>query len=353
MKRLDELFKEAVDDGIFPGAVLLVGNSKKIIFQKAYGYRSVKPRKEKNDVTTIYDLASMTKVIATTPAIMKVVEEGKISLYDRVRFFVEGFDTQEKQDIRVWHLLTHTSGLPPYSNAWKRKNGRKELLDAINLTKLENPVGKKYVYSCLNFITLMEIVERVISKSFDDFLKEQVFAPLEMKHTSFTPSKKWLPQIAPTSKRNGKILRGEVDDELAYYLGGVSGNAGLFSTAEDIYKYAKMLLNKGKYKGKKIFSEATISAFTAESFSNGTIRRALGWDMKSYASSCGDLMSEKAYGHTGFTGTSIWIDPIYDVVVILLTNRVNISRRKNLEKIIEFRPRLQNYVLSHFKELTE
>ncbi len=351
MKRLDEIFENAIRNETFPGAVLLVGNSDEIIFQKAYGYRSLKAQREKNDADTIYDLASMTKVIATTPAIMRLVEEGRIRLYDPVRLSIEEFNVEEKRDIRIWHLLTHTSGLPSYSEAWRYANGRKELLRAINSVKPDR-AGRKFVYSCLNFITLMEIIERVTSEKLDVFAKREIFDPIGMNHTAFNPTKDWITKIAPTSERDGNLLRGKVDDELSYYLGGVSGNAGLFSTAGDIYKYAKTLMNDGLSGTKKVFSKATVNAFTKESFSDGDIRRALGWDMKSIACSCGDLMSDKSYGHTGFTGTSIWVDPIDDVVIVLLTNRVHISRWENQEKIIQFRPRLHNYILSHLGELS-
>ena len=349
MKTLDDFFEKEIESGTFPGAVLLVGDSKEIIFQRAYGYRSLKPKREKNDIGTIYDVASMTKVIATTSAIMRLVESGEIRLYDPVHLFIDGFNTEKKRDVRIWHLLTHTSGLPAYSDAWKHTKGREELLKSINNIELSNHVGEKFVYSCLNFITLMEIVENVTQKSFDEFVKHEIFSPLKMEKTTFNPPKTWITEIAPTSERDGDLLRGKVDDELAYYLGGVSGNAGLFSTAEDIYKFASMLMNKGVYNGERIFSEMTVTTFTKEAFSDGTVRRALGWDMKTLMCSCGDLMSDKSYGHTGFTGTSVWIDPMNDVVIVLLTNRVHISRWENQEKIIRFRPRLHNYVLSHLR----
>ena len=349
MKKLDELVKEGMNENIFPGAVLIVGNSKKILFKKAYGYRALKPRKERNSVGTIYDMASLTKVVATTPAVMKLIENAKIRLYDPVHLFVDGFNTSQKQEIRIFHLLTHTSGLPPYSQAWRYSKG-KELLKNVNSVETINPVGKKFVYSCLNFITLMEIVEKVTGKSFDEFTKNEIFTPLKMNSTSFVPPEKWFGKIAPTSQRDGKMLRGSPDDELAYYLGGVSGNAGLFSNAEDVYNYAKMLINEGVFEGKRMFSKSTINTFTREAFSDGVNRRSLGWDMKTIASSSGDLMSEKAYGHTGFTGTSLWIDPAYDVIIIFFTNRTHISRWDNLEKIIRFRPRLHNYIISHLEE---
>jgi CubicO group peptidase (beta-lactamase class C family) len=348
-KNLDDLFKKGIEDGIFPGAVLLVGDSKEVLFEKAYGYRALTPQKEENNMETVYDLASLTKVVATTPAVMKLVEMGKMRLYDPVKNFVDGF-SQEKGEVRIWHLLTHTSGLPPYTQAWKYAKG-KELLKEINSVSLINPVGKKYVYSCLNFITLMEIVENAVEENFDDFVKREIFEPLQMDSATFNPSIEWKSKVAPTAERDGELLRGRVHDELAYYLGGVSGNAGLFSNAQDLYKYARILLNGGNFEGTKCFSRSTVNTFTQEAFHEGFIRRALGWDMSSPSSSSGDLMSKEAFGHTGFTGTSLWIDPSYDVIVVLLTNRVHVSERGNQEAMIRFRPLLHNYIMSHLEEL--
>jgi len=349
MNRLDEIFDEAIQNGTFPGGVLLVGNHEKVLFEKSYGTIS-KDSKEPVSIDTIYDLASMTKVTATTPAIMKLVEDGRLRLYDPVSLFLDEFKTEEKKEIRIFHLLTHTSGLPSYSEGWKYAQGQ-ELMKIINSTVPINLVGAKYLYSCLNFITLMEIVEKVTARKFDEFTKSEIFNPLGMVHTTFKPPKNW--QIAPTSERDGKTLCGNVDDELAYYLGGVSGNAGLFSNVRDLYNYAKMYLNHGKHGDRNIFSKETIEAFTFEAFNDGQNRRSLGWDMKGMACSCGDLMTESAFGHTGFTGTSIWIDPQIDIAVILLTNRVNISRRENQDKIIRFRPLFHNYIVAHRRTLSE
>lgn len=349
MKRLDEIFNEAIRNGTFPGGVLLVGDHQKVIFERSYGTLS-KDSKEMVSDDVIYDIASMTKTTATTPAIMKLIEDGKLRLYDPVSLFLDEFKTDEKKEIRIFHLLTHTSGLPSYSEGWKYARGQ-DLLKIINSTMPINPIGTKYVYSCLNFITLMEIVEKVSYRKFDEFVKSEIFEPLGMNHTTFKPPKNW--HIAPTSERDGRVLCGEVDDELAYYLGGVSGNAGLFSNADDLYAYAKMYLNSGKSDDQQIFSKETIDTFTHEAFNDGQNRRTLGWDMKGMACSCGDLMTDKAFGHTGFTGTSIWIDPQIDLIVILLTNRVNISRRENQDKIIRFRPLIHNYIVAHRGSLGE
>ncbi len=350
MNSLDKIFKDGIESGAFPGAVLLVGDSHSITLQKTFGYRAIRPEKEENSIDTIYDIASMTKVVATTPAIMKLVENGLLRLYDPVSLFIEGYKVDPKNEIRIFHLLTHTSGLPPYSEAWRYSKG-KELLESINSIQPINPAGKKFVYSCLNFITLMEIVERITSTPFNEFVKDEIFNPAGMKKTAFNPPVSWKKLIAPTSDRDGKILRGQVDDELAYYIGGVSGNAGLFSDVSDLYSYAKIFLNGGEIDGKKIFSKETIRAFTQERFNDGETRRAFGWDMKGLACSCGDLFSDKAFGHTGFTGTSIWIDPVIDLTVIILTNRVHLSRRENQDMIIRFRPLIHNYIVAHRDDL--
>ncbi|RKX51664.1 MAG: hypothetical protein DRP50_08500, partial [Thermotoga sp.] len=200
MERLYGMFEEEIEAGTFPGAVLLVGDSRSVRFQHAYGYRALKPEREENTVDTIYDLASLTKVIATAPAVMKLIEDGRIRLYDPVKLFIDEFAQEGKQDIRIFHLLTHTSGLPSYSEAWRYAKS-KDLLKHINNTKLINPVGEKFVYSCLNFITLMEIVENVAKVKFDEFVKREIFKPIGMVHTTFNPPEEWIPKIAPTSER--------------------------------------------------------------------------------------------------------------------------------------------------------
>ncbi|MBC7320121.1 serine hydrolase [bacterium] len=350
MKDIDSLVSKYIDYGAFPGGVLLVGTDKEILLKKAYGYRAIYPEKEENSTDTIYDLASLTKVVATTPAIMKLLEEGEIRLWDPVKRFLPEFSTNSKYNIRVFHLLTHTSGLPPYSNAWRYTKDPLELKKEILKTELSYQVGTNVVYSCLNFILLKYIVEKITEVSFEKFVKECIFTPLEMNDTDFLP--KDISRVAPTCKREDKILRGEPDDELAYYQGGISGNAGLFSTVQDLYKYARSYINPNYY----IFSPYTIELFTKEHVSFGEEKKGLGWMVKSINSSCGDLFSEKSFGHTGFTGTSLWIDPVKKLIVIFLANRTHLSREvgeydKTSELIIEFRPRLHNLIVaSIFKQ---
>ncbi len=342
MKKIDELIEKYIENKTFPGGVLLVGNGKEILFEKAYGYRTLFPKREENSLDTIYDLASLTKVIATTPAIMKLLEDGEIRLWDSVGKFLKEFSDEEKSKIKIFHFLTHTSGLPPYPNAWKYTKNPEELEEELLKTKLSYKTGENCVYSCLNFIFLKYIVERITNTSFEKYVKENLFDPLNMKNTMFLPKDD--KRVAPTSERDGKILRGEPDDELAYYQGGVSGNAGLFSTVEDLYKYARSLINQDSM----IFSPYTIELFTKEHISLEEEKGGLGWMIKSISSSCGDLFSEKSFGHTGYTGTSLWIDPFKKLIVIFLSNRTHISREKNLEQMIEFRPRLHNLIVKCF-----
>ncbi len=342
MRRIDELVEKYIENKTFPGGVLLVGNDKEIFFKKAYGYRALFPEREENSLDTIYDLASLTKVVATTPAIMKLLEDGEIRLWDSVGKFLKEFSNEEKSKIKIFHLLTHTSGFPPYSNAWKYTKNPEELKEELLKTELSYKTGENYVYSCLNFIFLKYIVEEITNISFEKYVKENIFDPLNMRDTMFLPKDE--KRVAPTSQRDEKILRGEPDDELAYYQGGISGNAGLFSTAEDLYRYARSLINK-EY---MIFSPYTIELFTKEHISFGEEKRGLGWMIKSISSSCGDLFSEKSFGHTGYTGTSLWIDPLKKIIVIFLSNRTHISREKNLEQMIEFRPRLHNLIVKYF-----
>ncbi|PMQ01391.1 MAG: serine hydrolase [Dictyoglomus sp. NZ13-RE01] len=353
MEKVDRLIEKYIENKTFPGGVLLVGNDKEILYKKAYGYKAIFPEKERNSEDTIYDLASLTKVVGTTPAVMKLLEEGEIRLWDSVGKFLKEFSKGEKEKVKIFHLLTHTSGLPPYSNAWKYAKNSEELKEELLKTELSYNPGENLVYSCLNFIFLRYIVEKITGISFDKFLKENIFEPLDMKDTGFLPRDK--ERVAPTCERDGKLLRGEPDDELAYYQGGISGNAGLFSTAEDLYKYARSLINKDYM----IFSPYTIELFTKEHVSFKDEKRGLGWMIKSISSSCGDLFSERSFGHTGYTGTSLWIDPLKNLIIIFLSNRTHISRKvialadrsitppeeNNLENMIEFRPRLHNLIV--------
>ncbi|MDI3473401.1 MAG: serine-type D-Ala-D-Ala carboxypeptidase [Thermotogaceae bacterium] len=344
---VEELFKKEFERETIPGFVILVGNSQKVLYKDSFGFKALKPSKEMNDTSTIYDLASLTKVVATTSAVMNLVETGKLCLFDPVAYYVDEFKENDKKDIRIFHLLTHSSGLPPYSELWRYLKGEELLKELLKIQPVYPPESK-IVYSCLNFITLMKMVQNITNQRFDEFLYSTIFKPLDMNNTCFNPSEDMLERIAPTSERDGKILRGKVDDELAYYLGGVSGNAGLFSCVDDLYNLCRVYLNDGKHGTEKFFSKHTIRTFTETVVEIDGMKRALGWTINQKRSFIGDLFTDKAFGHTGFTGTSIVIDRSLDLCVIVLSNRTHIHRRETLDNIWDFRRRIHNLVVKTF-----
>ncbi len=324
-KIIDRIIESAIGK-IYPGATLLVGRPGEIIYQQAYGTLD---GSKATRIDTVYDLASVTKVVATTTAVMRLFSEGYLQLNDTIGRFlpVEG----PKKDIAILQLLTHTSGIQPYSDLWKIFRGKKLLEEIIKIQPIDQP-GRRIVYSCLNFITLMAIVEKITSQSFDQFVYS-IFEPLGMKDTRFSPGEH--ENIAPTSERDGKRLVGLPDDELAYYLGGVSGNAGLFSNVLDLFKFMTALL-EGRIVPKNVVKLFTQKIVQAE---NG--KRHLGWMCPESGGSCGDMLSEKGFGHSGFTGTTIWCreDGLF---VIFLTNKGFIKRHE--EEIMRIRALLHNVV---------
>jgi CubicO group peptidase (beta-lactamase class C family) len=351
---LDEIIGAAVVRKDFPGAVLLVAHKGKVVFRKAYGESQRVPENRPMAADMIFDLASITKPVATATSVMILVEQGKIRLWDRVTEYVPEFSTWygEKgiagEEARLWHLLTHTSGLPPYTDA---KEAGKKLGDpcvTADLARLiaelpkESPVGTKFVYSCLNYITLAHIVHRVTGKTIAEFADEKIFKPLGMKRTYYRPPEALISSCVPTEVVNGAPLRGVVHDPLARLQGGVSGNAGLFSTADDLAVFAQMLLNKGEWKGVRILSPLSVERMTEIYPKVGESGRGLGWDLDSdYATVRGDLFGPASYGHSGYTGTSIWIDPETQTSVVFLTNRVHPDDKGD---IIAVRSKVANVV---------
>jgi CubicO group peptidase (beta-lactamase class C family) len=333
---LDEIIGAAVVRKDFPGAVLLVARKGKAVFRRAYGESQRVPEPRPMTADMIFDLASVTKPVATATSIMILVEQGKLRLWDRVKEYVPEFSTWygEKgiagEEARLWHLLTHTSGLPPVTDA---KEAAKKLGDpcsTADLAKLiaeipkESPVGTRFVYSDLNYITLAHIVHKVTGKTIAEFAGETIFKPLGMNRTFYRPPDAILGLCVPTEVIDGIPLRGIVHDPLARLQGGVSGNAGLFSTADDLAVFAQMLLNRGEWKGVRILSPLSVQRMTEIYPKVGDSGRGLGWDLDSgYATVRGDLFGPDSYGHSGYTGTSIWIDPETQTTVIFLTNRVH------------------------------
>jgi uncharacterized protein YbbC (DUF1343 family)/CubicO group peptidase (beta-lactamase class C family) len=319
---VDSIIEQAVADGNIPGAVLVVGHDGAVIYRKSYGSRALEPKREPMTLDTVFDLASLTKVIATTTAMMQLVEQGKVRMNDPVAKYLPEFAQNDKEDITVRQLMTHYSGLAPdldLTTPWEGKN------TAYQLAFVEPPEttpGSGFVYSDINFITLGALVERVSGETLDAYTTQHIFAPLKMTRTRFVPPAAWRAKIAPTQyDENEHMLRGVVHDPTARRMGGVAGHAGLFSTADDLAKFAQALLNGGG----GILSAVTVEKMTSpEQPPQAPVLRGFGWDIDSpFSSNRGDLLPVGSFGHTGFTGTSVWIDPTTQTYIILLTNSVH------------------------------
>jgi uncharacterized protein YbbC (DUF1343 family) len=333
---LDAQMQQAIDSGLIPGGVVLIGHAGKIVHFKAYGQRALVPAREAMTADTIFDLASLTKVVATTPAIMKLFEQGKIHLNDLVTVYLPEFQGG-KSDITVRDLLTHFSGLRPDLDLVPAWTGYETGIHKALIDKPTYPPGERFLYSDINFELLGEIVRRLSGQTLDKFVREQVYAPLGMRDTGYLPAESLRPRIAPTEvdAATGKPWRGIVHDPTSRYMGGVAGHAGVFSTASDLARYCEMLLGMGEREGVRIFAPATVEKFTeAATPPDQPVLRSPGWDIdSSYSSARGELFPIGSYGHLGFTGTSIWIDPASKTYVILLTNYIHPKSGKNLSPL--------------------
>ena len=339
LKRIDTLMQQAIWDSLFPGGTVTVVKDGIISHSKGYGYFSYK-KHEKVKSSSIYDLASLTKIVGTTLAVMRLVDEKKIKLSDRLGIFLPTFSGGGKKIINIEHLLTHTSGLPAYREYIDSLRTLEPIINAVSNEPLIYPPGKKYVYSDLGFILLAQVVEQVTQQSIDDYLRKFFFYPLGMISTHYNPYKKgnWIKRRIPPTEIDTKYGRGEVQayahDERAYFMGGVAGHAGLFSSGYDLAIYSTMLLQKGLYAGERYINSKTIDMFSKPRWKKSI--RGLGFDRKSIEfSSAGKLTSERTYGHLGFTGTSLWIDPEHNMSIIILTNRTypNRDQRKSLQTL--------------------
>jgi uncharacterized protein YbbC (DUF1343 family)/CubicO group peptidase (beta-lactamase class C family) len=327
---LDQAVEQAIKEDRIPGAVLLIGHKGQIVHRKAYGKRALLPTPEPMTVDTIFDLASLTKVVATTSSLMKLFEEGKFRLNDRVTQYLPEFQ-EGKSEITIRNLFTHFSGMPPDLVLNPPWSGYETGIHKAMTETTSGPPGVHFVYSDINFILLGELVHRLSGQTLSDYAREHVFLPLGMRETMFQPPASLIPRIAPTERDGprGAPLRGVVHDETARYMGGVAGHAGVFSTADDLARFCEMMLRKGELDGARLFSALTVEKFTTpQSPADQPILRGLGWDIDSqFSGNRGDLFPIGSYGHTGFTGTSIWIDPVSDTYVILLANSVHPFRR--------------------------
>jgi uncharacterized protein YbbC (DUF1343 family) len=325
LAEIDRIVEEGIVKGNMPGAVVLVGRHGGIAFRKAYGQKRLEPESSPMTVDTVFDMASITKPMATATSIMKLIEEGKLGLDEPVSKYIPDFAQNGKEVITIRDLLTHQSGLVA-DNSIKDYGGTPEE-SYKNIYKLEltAPHRTRFIYSDVNFITLGKLVQIVSGKDVNQFARANIYDPLGMTETGYLPEADLKKRAAPTEKRDDKWMQGEVHDPRAYALGGVAGHAGLFSTAQDIAVYAQMMLNGGEYGGVRVLKPETVKLMTTPNpLPGGRGLRGLGWDMKTaYSINRGDRLSDQAYGHGGFTGTVLWIDPQLDLFFIFLSNRVH------------------------------
>ena len=329
----DRVIEEGIQQRRLPGAVLLIGHDGQVVYRKAYGNRAEVPKVEAMTVDTIFDLASLTKVIATTTSLMRLFEQGRFRLNDKITDYLPEFQGG-KSDITIRQLFTHFSGLAPDVPLVPVWSGYETGMRLAYTDKPAGPPGVRFVYSDINFELLGELVHRLSGKLLSDYAKQEIFLPLGMRETTFQPPAAWNPRIAPTERqgKEGPPLRGVVHDPTARYMGGVAGHAGLFSTADDLSRFCRMLINGGELEGVRIVSPLTIKKFTEpQTPADQPILRGLGWDMDSpYSTNRGELFPIGSFGHTGFTGTSVWIDPSTKSYVILLANSVHPTARPSL-----------------------
>jgi CubicO group peptidase (beta-lactamase class C family) len=330
LAELDRVMEEAVAARAFPGGVVAVGKDSALVHLRPYGRLAYEPWSSAVRPDTIYDLASLTKVIVTTTVAMILVDEGRLDLSKPVSAFLPAFRGGAKDRVTIAHLLTHSSGLDWWAPLHLELKGKEAYLDRIQAMELVYEPGTKSLYSDLGVFLLGEVLERVAGESLQDFARRRLLEPLGMRDTAYRPAPELLPRIAPTEQDawRGRLLRGEVHDENAYALNGVAPHAGLFGTAPDLARFAQMLLNGGVYDHHRIVSREVVERFTRPAGIPGS-SRALGWDTPSEGSSSGSRFSAHSFGHTGFTGTSMWMDPDRRLFVILLSNRVHPTRQND------------------------
>ncbi len=337
---------QAISDSAFPGCAISVGYRGKLIFEQSFGTFTYKSQSPKIEVNSIFDLASLTKVVATTTTTMILYDQGRLQLDWKVIDIVPAFQGKDKEKVTIRHLLTHTSGLPGWIRFYLDLSGKERIIQEICDTELENEPGATYVYSDLGMIMMQKILETIAQKPLDQLVLDYISIPLYMKRTIYNPDSSLINEIVPTeiSEWHKKLVHGFVHDENTYVMGGISGHAGLFSTVQDLSVFCQMYLNRGLYDNKRILKTETIELFTTRQNLIEGSTRALGWDTRSEQNSmAGDFMSMRAFGHSGFTGTTIWIDPENEVFVVLLTNRVYPTRENR--KISRVRPKVHNYVM--------
>lgn len=330
---IDLLLERAMSQRLIAGGVVLIGSRTGIRFQRAYGRMSSAPLAPSMRTDTIFDVASLTKVVATAPAIMKLAEEGKLVVTDPVAAWFPEFGVTEKQGLLVRHLLTHTSGITDFP--LRPPDPLHQAIEGGAARPLRGEIGDSFAYADLNFILLGDLVARASGVSLDRYVAERFFAPLGMVDTSFTPLPAIHPRLSATVLPDGELIVGEPQDLHARQLGGVAGHAGLFSTAADLARFCRMLMNGGELDGRRVLAERTVAEMTAPRYAErGKVARGLGWDIASpYSAPRGRGCSDGSYGHTGYSGASLWIDPDRDLFVVLLTARLDFSRAGEFNRL--------------------
>jgi CubicO group peptidase (beta-lactamase class C family) len=346
---IDYMLERAMSQGLIGGGVVLVGNSQGITYTASRGRSGFSADAPALNERTLFDIASLTKVIATAPAIMKLLEEGRISLLDPLTRWFPEFEGTGREDVTILNLLTHTSGFNDV--AVSSTEPLKTTIHKAALQRNGRIPGSRFLYADINFILLSELIQRASGVPLDRFCLENFYGPLGMGETLFLPTREMSATIAPTLGTSNELLTGVVQDGNARALGGVAGHAGLFSSASDLSRFAMMILNNGKLSGRQILSEQVMAQMTAPYFySNGTVVRGLGWDISSpYSSPRGSYFSEMSFGHTGYSGSSIWIDPQRDMFVILLTVRLNYRDIRHINRLRSDISTIAASIFSHRK----
>ena len=332
----ESILNSAVQDHLIPGAVLIVGHHGKVVYRRCYGSRSLEPVQERMTLDTVFDMASLTKPLMTATAVMQLYEQGKLSPNDPVSKYVPDFAANGKQDITIRQLLTHYSGLPPDISLADPWEGKQEAYTRAFAVKPIHPPGVQFVYSDVNFIVLGALVEKISGLTLDEYAQRFIIKPLGLTHTRYLPPVSWKPTIAHTQYDQGGMLRGIVHDPTSRRMGGVAGHAGLFSTGDDMAVYAQNLLDRLAGRPSHFpLSRIVLQKMVApEQPATGTALRGFGWDIDSpYSGNRGTLFPVGSFGHTGFTGTSLWIDPVSDSYVVLLTNSVHPNGPKSITEL--------------------
>ena len=333
VEKVDQLLESAISHGLVTGGVVLVGNHEGVLFEKVYGRGLGGLDSASLTTDTLFDIASLTKVVATTPAIMKLAEERKLSLVDPVVKWFPEFSGKGKDDLLVLNLLTHTSGLDDFPLS--ADNPRQSAIEGAAQQRLKGEIGSRFRYADINFILLGELVRRVSGVGLNEYVADRFYGPLGMRDTGFKPDPAKAIRCAATRGSDNQLLQGQVQDYPARQLGGVAGHAGLFTSIHDLARFCRMILNDGELDSVRVLSERAVRQMTVPYFSRGGgVMRGLGWDIASpFSSPKGNGFSRYSFGHTGYSGSSIWIDPATDTFVVLLTSRVEYVKTKEFSRL--------------------